>query len=165
MRTIIIGGPRSGKSTLAQTFGCPVFCADPKNLVKDVIDGVTYLPDAIEWDQQSHFICNNWFTMDCDWVIEGVSVVRALRKWAKYYDTNPPCYNIIYIKNIHPLASNILDGQIAMAKSIDTIWSEISNFYEPITQYKFWHSENTKSIQDTMNKNNKAKNEFRMFQG
>ena len=164
MKTVIIGGPRSGKSTMSLTFGVPVFCADPKNLVKDVIDGVTYLPDGIDWDAQSHFICMNWFSMPGDWIIEGVGVVRALRKWAKYYDSNPPCYNVIYIKNPHPSAGELLPGQIAMAKSIDSIWDEISGTYNSITEYKFW-PKNENSIKQRMKDIKENTSAFRMFKG
>src|SRR5690348_5008412 len=125
MKVCIIGGPRSGKSTLANSYGAPVFCADPINLVKDVLKGVTYLPEGINWDSQSHYICKNWFSMEGDWVIEGVGVVRALRKWIKYYSNKPPCYNIVYIMDQHPKAGHLLVGQESMRSGIETVWSEI----------------------------------------
>lgn len=145
-------------------FGVPVYCADPKNLVKDVLDNVTYLPEGIDWAAQSHFICNNWFQMDGDWVIEGVGVVRALRKWINYYDSKPPCYNIIYIKNYHPAAGELLDGQESMTKSIESIWNEISHHYDSITEYKYWNELRMKdSINKKMAEKIEQRNTFKMF--
>ena len=162
MKTIIIGGPRSGKSTMAISYGVPVFCADPKSLVKDVLPGVTYLPDSVDWENQSHYICQNWFPMQGDWVIEGVGCIRALRKWINYYDTTPPCYNIVFIRDKHPMASDLLPGQLSMRKSIDSIWNEIGHNFESITQHKYWGSFELKS--EPVERIEKS-NSFRIFKG
>lgn len=136
MRMCIIGGPQSGKSTLSTKYNIPVFCADPISLVKNKVKGVTYLPN-MRWEDQSEYICKNWFSMGGDWIIEGVGVIRALRKWLNYSDT-PPCDNILFIRNSHPSINELLSGQKAMYKSIDSVWLEIYKNYAPITNYKYW---------------------------
>jgi hypothetical protein len=157
MKLAIIGGPFSGKSTLAQSYGVKVFCTDPVSLVREKIDGVTYLPEGLEWEAQSHYICEHWLSMPGDWVIEGVGVVRALRKWINYYDSVPPCYQLIYIKGHHPKATGLTSGHVAMSKSIESIWNEISPVYEKITTVRSWWSE------DVVQAENKQSNTFKMF--
>lgn len=157
MKVAIIGSPFSGKSTLANSYGVSVFCSDPASTVREVIEGVTYMPEGLDWEEQSHYICENWFPKS-EWVIEGVGVVRALRKWINYYDSVPPCYQAIYIRDFHPNALiNVLPAHNSMAKSIETIWNEIAPIYSGITTNKFWGSSNI-NPQVT-----EARTTFRMF--
>jgi hypothetical protein len=138
-RIIIIGGPQCGKSTYALSLNKPVFCGDPRSLVKRPVDGVTYLPEHLSWSAGSDFIANNWFKQKGPYVIEGVSIVRALRKWKKNHSVvrSMPCDRIIYIVNKHPSVQR-LPGQDAMEKAVLTVWNEIRNYYAPITNYKAW---------------------------
>lgn len=134
MKIIIIGGPRSGKSTLAKKLANKInaqrYCTDPKSLVKDIESNVNYLPDGIPWGDDSTHIINNWFSKEGDWIIEGVGAVRALRKWAQ---SKPPCDKIIFIKESFP-GINLSKGQASMHKSISTIWGDIEDRYKSITQ-------------------------------
>ena len=149
MKIVIIGGPRTGKSTLARTFDIPVYCGDPISLVKDPEEGVTYLPNIKDWSVQSMHICNEWFSKD-EGVFEGVAMVRALRKWAVLNDTMP-CDKIIYLTETKVEQSK---GQISMMKGIKTVWEEIKDFYEPITEYKINVKPISEILKDKRNGNN-----------
>lgn len=133
MRVIIIGGPRSGKSTLAKRLslsGAIHYCTDPKSLVKDVLPNVNYLPEGLNWGDDSQYVIDNWFSKNGNWVIEGVGAIRALRKWR---NNEAPCDKILFIKDSFP-GIKLLDGQASMHKSIHTIWNEISGRFNHITQ-------------------------------
>lgn len=131
MRIVVIGGPLSGKSTHSSTYGLPVFCTDPKSLVRHPKENVTYLPEGLGWSEGSEYVAKNWLTKSGDWVIEGTGAIRALRKSGVMPD------RIIYITNNHP-GHNPEPGQLAMAVSISTIWEEVRTKYEPITKYLKW---------------------------
>lgn len=138
MRTVIIGGPQCGKSTYASSLGVPHFCADPKSLVKSPINSVTYLPEGIPWGMDSQYVIEAWMSKPGPWVIEGVGIVRALRKWLARYPAHiNPADQIIYFTNPHPSVQR-LPGQNAMEKGIQSIWSEIAMYYKPITKYHTW---------------------------
>lgn len=126
-----------GKSTYASELGIPVFCADPKSLVKIKRDNVTYLPENLNWSQQSQYVASQWFNMPSPWVIEGVGVVRALRKWVDSYPNVKPADQILYFTNKHPSVIRST-GQEAMEKSIATIWGGINMYYKSITKYHSW---------------------------
>jgi hypothetical protein len=123
-RTIIVGGPRCGKSTLARQYrarGVPVFCGDPRSKCKEPEDGVTYLPEGLDWSEGSQYVANEWFTMPGPWLLEGQIMARALRKWTS---AGEPCDEIIVLRNHHPKAV-VSPGQRAMHKAVMTVWSEI----------------------------------------
>jgi hypothetical protein len=96
-RVIIVGGPRRGKSTMANqlAFGAsaypkpgprvPIRCGDPLSKVKDPLPGVEYLPEGIPIsgdDGAAQWVADNWFTLPGPWVCEGWVMARALRRWA-----------------------------------------------------------------------------------
>lgn len=133
MRVIVIGGPRAGKSTYAKQSGLPHYCTDPKSLVKEPIDGVTYLPEGLKWSEDSDYILSKWFSKPGDWIIEGVGAVRALRKWSLVHKHANPCDEIVVIHDNHPSVT-MLDGQLAMQKGVMKIWGEVRSRYEDITK-------------------------------
>lgn len=133
-RVIVIGGPRAGKSTYARNSGLPHYCTDPKSLVKDPLDGVTYLPEGLPWSDDSDFIVSRWFTKPGSWVIEGVGAVRALRKWAVQYPHAMPCHEIVVIHGHHSSVT-MLSGQESMAKGVMKIWGDIASDFKSITKH------------------------------
>jgi len=64
-------------------------------------------------------------------VIEGVGAVRALRKFAQQYPYSMPCDEIIILH----VGKTISAGQDSMAKSVMTIWGEISSNFAGITKH------------------------------
>ena len=125
VKIIIIGGPLCGKSTLASQFrkeGTPTFCSDPKTTVRSPEEGVTYLPDGLDWSAGSEYIAKNWLTMPPPWCCEGVGMVRAIRK-ALVYQIPLLGTQVIYLDK--PYAART-PKQEQMAKAIATIWHEIN---------------------------------------
>lgn len=127
MRVVLVGGPRSGKSTLARKMGLKHYCTDPLSLVKEPLEGVEYLPEGLEWGEDSEYVATSWLGKD-NAVIEGVGTVRALRKWM---ETNEemPCDCILYLCD---KVVERTDGQQTMAEGVETIWNEIADYYKNI---------------------------------
>jgi hypothetical protein len=110
-RVLIIGGPRTGKTTLAQQLELPVHSTDQ-------------LIASHDWSEASAevalWIGNN---LGARWVIEGVVTARGLRKWL---NRNPeqPLDCVVVLMN-RPLV-DVTKGQAAMAKGVATVWNEIA---------------------------------------
>ena len=108
MRTLIIGGPKTGKTTLSQSYACPVRHTD------DLIG-------KLDWSAASAEVAT-WFDAPGPWCIEGVAVVRALRKWLATHPDGTPADRILFLTEPKiPVTA----GQAAMTKGIDTVWEEI----------------------------------------
>jgi adenylate kinase family enzyme len=85
-RILIAGRPKTGKTTLAlqlsQQFGYPVRHADDINA-------------SHSWSNQSLEVAA-WMESPGPYIIEGVTVVRAIRKWLeRSIDATKPC-DIVY---------------------------------------------------------------------
>jgi len=133
MRVIIVGGPRTGKSTLAREYraqGIPTFCGDPRSMVKEPEEGVTYLPDDLDFSGENggaKWIAFRWFPMVGPWVCEGHVMARALRRWADGipFDRAPPADKIIVLRKQHDDAVT-KPGQVSMHRAVMTVWDEIA---------------------------------------
>lgn len=109
-RTVIVGGPRTGKTTraLAEADGAAVIHTDHEILARDFAaqsEAVAHL-----LDQQSSF------------VMEGVTAVRALRKCMRAHPDKKPCDRVIRLTEPH---QPLTPGQASLAKGCDTVWREI----------------------------------------
>jgi adenylate kinase family enzyme len=109
MKIAIIGAPRAGKTTLAlklaAEFGVPVRHSD------DLIG-------EFDWSAASEHIATVWLPEHGPWIIEGVAVVRALRKWLESQPAGLPCDKIIVLESPRvPLTSR----QAGMARACATI--------------------------------------------
>ena len=106
-RIVITGGPKTGKTTLADEMG----------------GGVRQTDELIElpWSEQS-LVVSRWFDEPAPWVIEGVTVTRALRKWLKHNLKGKPCDLVIYLREPRIQLSV---GQERMSKACWTVWREI----------------------------------------
>jgi hypothetical protein len=158
-RVIIIGGPRRGKSTLADRMaraaGCRHHCGDPISKVKDVQPGVFYLPEGIPIsgdDGAAQWVADNWFSQKGPWVCEGWVMARALRRWLAATNMEPvaqrrrggydvrlqapkPADRIIVLSG--PAWVEASKGQEAMHKAVMTVWSQIAGMFRDITEERY----------------------------
>jgi adenylate kinase family enzyme len=112
-RTLIIGPPQAGKTTLALEMG------------ERLGVRVRHTDDLIgrfDWSGASEHIARVWLAEPGPWIIEGVAVVRALRKWLDSNRTGSPCETIILLDAPRVRLSS---GQASMQKACATIWSQI----------------------------------------
>ncbi len=112
MRILILGGPRTGKTTLAGKLAA-MHGFVPKH-TDDLIGRWT-------WSEASDE-ARLWLEQPGPWIIEGTAAVRALRKWLTLHPKGRPA-DIVYhgAKPWVPLTR----GQQAMANGHATIWSEV----------------------------------------
>ena len=117
MRIAISGGPLTGKTTLADQIGAkyniPVYHTD------DLIH--------LGWSEASEE-AQKWFDRPGSWVIEGVAVSRALRKWRKYHPDQPAPLNImIFLSSPHRERTK---EQEIMAKGVKKVQKELDSWLE-----------------------------------
>jgi len=112
-RTVIIGSPKAGKTTLglaiSAELGVPLLHTD------DLID-------RFEWSAASEHIANVWLAEPGPWILEGVAAVRGLRKWLGGNPSGKPCDLIIELPTPRLELSS---RQAGMAKACIGIWTEI----------------------------------------
>lgn len=111
-RAIIAGGPRTGKSTIAvragERYGRKVRHADS-------------LVASHAWGDDSKEV-SSWFEEAGDWIVEGVSTPRALRKWLAANPDKKLAATVVYLRDAIQVQAK---GARAMAKGCDTVWNEI----------------------------------------
>lgn len=107
-RLCICGVPKAGKTTLANTL----------NVIR-----VLHTDDLIgyDWSRQSELV-SGWFDKPGPWVIEGVAVVRALRKWLRARPTGRPCDQVMWLGTPRVVLGA---GQASMAAGCLTMWRAI----------------------------------------
>lgn len=112
-RLVIAGGPRTGKTSLAQA------------LLDDGAEGpVLHTDDLIDlgWSEASE-AASRWLDEPGPWIVEGVAAGRALRKWLTR--TPPgitPCDAVLYLDQPQV---EISEAQERMRKGCRTVWEEI----------------------------------------
>ena len=125
MRICIIGGPKTGKSTLARQLGTElgttVKCTDPKSMGGDADDRLD-LPQCERWSAISEDV-SHWLDEPGPWIIEGVALVRALRKWrARNPGQPPPCDRLLVLSLKR---ARTTPQQDAMSKGVHTVFREL----------------------------------------
>ena len=117
MRICITGGPCTGKTTLAVqldaeygNFGVPsIYHTD------DLMH--------LDWSEAS-LAASKWLDLPGPWIIEGVAMSRAIRKWIKAWDraSPPPLDKLIILSDPFEEPTS---GQRTMAKGVATVTAEI----------------------------------------
>ncbi len=115
MRVIVAGIPRSGKSTiakhLAESLSVPLRCTD------DLISKRGWSAASLE--------VATWFDDDGPWVVEGVTALRALRKWLERTSAPEPPADVFFWA-FQPLKT-LTPEQQTMAKGLFTVYREIES--------------------------------------
>ena len=136
---VLVGPPRAGKSTYARELrerGYPTFCTDPRSLVKEPEDGVTYMIEGLDWSGCSEHAANVWMRLPGPLCIEGVGTVRALRKAPDDVVESLLANGRIVVFLEQRPELELLPGQRSMAKAVLTVWNSISYYFESITEYR-----------------------------
>lgn len=111
-RIVVTGGPRCGKSSacsVLEVVGFPVRHTDE-------------LVGKFEWSEAS-LLASTWLDYPGPWVCEGVTMLRAIRKWfGRHPGASRPCDIVLWFGK--PLVE-VSDGQASMVKAQHTIWSEV----------------------------------------
>jgi hypothetical protein len=80
----------------------------------------------MSWSEASEQV-SKWIEKDGSWIIEGVAIGRALRKWAIRNSSSKPSDRIIYLDD--PKVE-LIEGQERMAKGCRTVWDEVEGILE-----------------------------------
>lgn len=124
-RICITGGPRTGKTTLASDIercGVSAGLGTLQRPARWVIRHTDDLIGSHDWSDASAEVAR-WFDTPGPWIIEGVAVSRALRKWHDQHPGEPPPVDqVIYL---HTPYVTLSKGQGAMAKGVAKVHSEI----------------------------------------
>lgn len=107
MRTVIIGGPRTGKTTRASVEIGSVLHTDD-------------LAAGRDWSAQSQ-AASEHLGASSEGTMEGVTAVRALRKWMASH-SGKPCERVIVMREAHQL---LTEGQRKLKVGCETVWTEI----------------------------------------
>lgn len=114
-RIVILGGPKTGKTTLARKLDeqCNHQPCGSLRMTDDLIH--------LGWSEASQ-AASLWFDEPGPWIIEGVAIVRALRKWRDQHPgERPPVDRVIRLTTPHVA---LWGGQIAMMKGEHTVWTK-----------------------------------------
>lgn len=113
-RMLIIGGPLTGKTTMAKAIGerfnIPVKHTD--DLIK-----------THEWSEASQEV-STWLDKPGPWIIEGTAGARALRKWLDRNPEGVPCNAVHLLTKPH---QELTSGQEALSKGCATVWEGIAD--------------------------------------
>lgn len=150
-RIIILGAPRTGKSTLQAAMAedhpeLVRLCTDPAGDVKEPLAGVEYVPDDCEqiqtfgkWSGASQYVADVFLERPGPWVLEGVGAARALRKWkGAHLGEKPPCDLLLWLKN-RPWVKHSR-GQAAMSKGIHAVMRGLQLWLSPVMR-EMWLEE------------------------
>lgn len=110
MRILIAGVPRAGKTTLAMELG--------KQLALPVRHTDSLI--GLGWSESSAAAAK-WLEDPGPWIIEGVAVPRALRKWLAA-NAGAPCDTVHWMPGAR---LHLTPGQKSMAGGCVTVWAEI----------------------------------------
>lgn len=123
-RIAICGGPRTGKTTLAKRI------ADVGGHTLVSTDDLI----PLGWSEASQ-AASDRMDEPGPWIIEGVAMSRALRKWREAHPGEPPPVDkVIRLTTPHVALTK---GQAAMAKGEETVWQEIAEWLGWKQEHRF----------------------------
>ena len=113
VRVIVCGGPRTGKTTLAEKYRqlhptLPVYSTDAFK--------------GMDWSKASDAVVVWMEAFSGAWLIEGVASVRAIRKFLHRHPDRKPA-DVVF-RLTRPFVE-LSPGQASMAKGEETIWREV----------------------------------------
>jgi hypothetical protein len=110
-RILITGGPKTGKTTLSAQLH--LLMGAQAAHTDDLI--------PLGWSAASEETAL-WMAQPGPWIIEGVAVPRALRKWLAANPTGKPADKVIFLGKPW---QELSPGQLAMTKGLVTVWKEV----------------------------------------
>lgn len=129
-RIVITGGPRTGKTTLAGQLP-QLFMVGALPLIDVRTAPILHTDDLIAelahlgkdaWSEGSRRVAE-WLDAPGPWIIEGVAVSRALRKWHEAHPgAAPPVDRVIYLTEPY---EPLTPGQASMAKGVEKVHREL----------------------------------------
>jgi hypothetical protein len=114
LRFLIAGGPRVGKTTLSQCLAGGLGIQPRKT---DELIGTYDFAEA-------HPHVAAWFDVPGPWVIEGVTVPRALRHWLATHADGVPCDQVFWSDF---QKAERTPAQQNMAKGCRTVWMQVED--------------------------------------
>lgn len=105
-RTVIVGAPKTGKSTIAARMGRKSRCTDDVRNEKSFSRGTSRVASWMDEDS---------------YLIEGCVAAHGLRKWM-HSNAGKPCDEVVYLERPR---SHQTPRQKAMGKGIKKVFSEI----------------------------------------
>lgn len=137
-RIVITGGPRTGKTTLADQLvedGNRNHARELREAGRTNRALLLYIPPTVHhtddlmpmgWSNTTQHVADHWLDATGPWIIEGVAVCRALRKWREAHPgESPPVDKVIRLTTPHVALTK---GQATMAKGDETVWQEIAGW-------------------------------------
>lgn len=131
---VIVGGPHTGKTTLAGRLKEELQIENVMHSTDDLI--------GLGWSEASAEAAK-WFSEPGDWIIEGVSTARALRKWLVANPNRPLAADILVLDEAF---TPLLRGQQTMTTGIHTVFRQI----EPELQRRGARIQRLKNANDAM---------------
>jgi hypothetical protein len=122
VRIAIAGWPRAGKTTLAETF--------VRRGGGYVVRHTDDLIGQLGWSEASAEVAH-WFDEPGPFIIEGVAVLRALRKWRAAHPGEPPPIDRLYYLPRGQFCE-LARGQESMGKGCDMVLDELREWLEPV---------------------------------
>lgn len=144
-RTLIIGGPFTGKSTMAPLIAAlddaKIYCSDPRSKARDPQPNVTYLPEGLPWGGDggaADYVAKAWLPMPGPWVLEGHAMARALARWlrAARKDEMYPCDRIIVLASPYVSAPGYRQVHWNMHRAVMAEWGIISHHFTTIAEVR-----------------------------
>jgi len=113
-RVAVTGSPRAGKTELSEALAAVL------GVVARHTDELLLRVPKLAWGEDSLEVMA-WFDANGPWLIEGVTVERALRKWLDTHSEGKPCDVVVY--RAEPVIE-LTKGQEALRKGIATRWAQ-----------------------------------------